>query len=145
MIDKLLLAKLETYCAYTERCQWDVQQKCRKLEIPLPEIQEYMKMLEEGDFLSEQRYAETLVRSKAKRGWGPSKIRNALMQKNVKPIYYKQLLAGLDQEEQLIKIKELAEKKREKIKAKDEKDLKQKLIRFLMGKGYSFELIRKVL
>jgi regulatory protein len=145
MIDKILLAKLETYCAYTERCQWDVQQKGRKLEIPLPEIQEYMKMLEEGDFLSEQRYAETLVRSKAKRGWGPAKIRNALMQKNVKPIYYKQLLAGLDQEEQLIKIKELAEKKREKIKAKDEKDLKQKLIRFLMGKGYSFELIRKVL
>jgi regulatory protein len=145
MIDKLLLAKLETYCAYTERCICDVQQKCRKLEIPESQTAEYLKLLEENDFLSEKRYAESLIRSKAKRGWGPAKIKNALMKKSIKPIYYQAVLESLDKQEQLLKIKDFAEKKRLKIKAKDEKDLKQKLIRFLMSKGYSFELIRKVL
>jgi regulatory protein len=145
MIEKTLLEKLEIYCAYTERCIWDVQQKCRKLEIPQSDIQEYLKLLEENDFLSEKRYAESLIRSKAKRGWGPAKIRNALMQKNVKPIYYQAALERLDKQDQLSKIKEFAEKKRSRIKAKDERELKQKLIRFLLGKGYDYELIKKAL
>jgi len=145
VIEKALLEKLETYCAYTERCNGDVQQKCHKLNIPAADTSAYMRLLEENDFLSEARYALSFVNSKANRGWGPAKIRNALMKKRVNSIHYQTLLSQIDKEEQLEHLIALADKKRPKIKAKDEKDLKQKLIRFLMSKGYSFEMIRKVL
>lgn len=144
VIEKALLEKLETYCAYTERCNWDVQQKCHKLNIPSADTAAYIKHLEDNGFLSEARYATSFVNSKANRGWGPAKIRNALMKKRVNTIHYQTLLSQMDKGDQLQQLIELANKKRPKIKAKDEKDLKQKLIRFLMSKGYSFELIRQV-
>ena len=145
MIDKKLSDKLEQFCAYTERCRWDVMQKCRKLEISFEHVEDYIVHLEKEGFLSDKRYAQIFIKSKTERSWGPAKIRAALAQKKIDAAVYNEFLRNLDEKETLQKIQQLVTKKGKTIKATDERERKAKLIRFLMSRGYDYTSIKKAI
>lgn len=72
------------YCAYQERCTYEVEHKLLVLGCPPNKITAYIRYLSVEDFLKEARYAEVFVRGKINNNkWGPRKIEMALMAKKV--------------------------------------------------------------
>lgn len=144
MIDIALYDKLTHYCSYSERCEHDVRLKCSKLNIETEKAAYYIAKLKEEGFVNDARYASSFVRSKSKRGWGSLKIKNALSRKKIPKEFIQKSLEEIDVNLQKEKVLDLAQKKLKNIKAKTDSERKTKLIRFLIGKGYSFDLANAI-
>ncbi|MBL7799305.1 MAG: RecX family transcriptional regulator [Chitinophagales bacterium] len=145
VIDKFKYEKLTNFCAYSERCRKDVAEKCRKLEIPQEEFSAYLQLLEEDGFLSEKRYAASFVRSKANRSWGPKKIEMGLKAKGISVEVFQPLIEDLQKPLLIEKMQVLIDRKVKSIKGETASDRKQKLIRFLLGKGFAYDLIKEAI
>lgn len=145
MLDKLLYEKLCHFCEYQERCRFDVVRKCISLKIAKGEMQPYIDQLERSGFLDEKRYVRGFVESKFNnKKWGAAKIKAALSARGIKESQYREHLQELDQEEYYATALRLAEKKNPTIKAKSPQDHKQKLMRFLMSKGYEMAIASRI-
>ena len=108
--------------------------------------------LTESGELSDRRFAETLVRSRFNRGFGPIYISKELRSKGIEAQLAKECIGAFDGEWEA-RAKEVLEKKRgqynyafdedvEGGKKDDEaKALKEKLARFLFGRGYPSEIV----
>jgi regulatory protein len=145
MIDPSIYDKLTHFCAYTDRCIWDVKSKCRKLELSSDEASVYIALLIEEGFLDEKRFVKLYVLSKSKRKWGPMKIKAALQKKQLPAALIAQFLATFETVDQLASIAVFIEKKWNTIKAKDLFDKKNKLVKHLMSKGYSYTIAQKAM
>ena len=145
MLDKVKYEKLSNFCAYSERCRKDVTEKCRKLEIPQEEQSAYLLLLEEDGFLSEKRYAASFVRSKANRSWGPKKIEMGLKAKGIPSEVFHPFIEDIQKPLLIENIQLLIDRKVKSIKGETPSDRKQKLIRFLLGKGFAYDLITEAI
>ena len=145
MLDKVKYEKLSNFCAYSERCRKDVTEKCRKLEIPQEEQSAYLLLLEEDGFLSEKRYAASFVRSKANRSWGPKKIEMGLKAKGIPSEVFHPFIEDIQKPLLIEKIQLLIDRKVKSIKGETPSDRKQKLIRFLLSKGFAYDLIKEAI
>ena len=108
--------------------------------------------LAENGELSDRRFAETLVRSRFNRGFGPIYISKELRSKGIEAQLAKECIGAFDGEWQA-RAKEVFEKKRSQYnytfdedvdggKNDDEaKALNEKLARFLFGRGYPSEIV----
>ena len=108
--------------------------------------------LTENGALSDRRFAETLVRSRFNRGFGPIYISKELHSKGVEAQLAKECIGVFDGEWQA-RAKEVLEKKRsqynytfdEELDGGNNDDkakaLNEKLARFLFGRGYSSEIV----
>lgn len=143
--------KLERYCSYQERSQKQVIEKLKGFGLIESERGEVLIHLIQNNFLNEERFALAYAQGKFKiKRWGPDKIKRGLMQAGVSNKLINQAINELPSREvQSDQIKELGLKKL-KITEEDliEKtldwDSKNKLYRFLVGKGYTFEEIKRV-
>ena len=108
--------------------------------------------LNENGELSDRRFAESLVRSRFNRGFGPIYISKELRSKGIEAQLAKECIGAFDGEWQA-RAKEVLEKKRGQYDyALDEqvdggsnvdeaKALKEKLARFLFGRGYPSDIV----
>ena len=108
--------------------------------------------LTENGELSDRRFAESLVRSRFNRGFGPIYISKELRSKGIEAHLAKECIGAFDGEWQA-RAKEVLEKKRGQYDyALDEqvdggnnvdeaKALKEKLARFLFGRGYPSDIV----
>jgi len=79
-----VLAKLEAYCAYQERCHAEVRTKLSQYVLESDEAEQILTTLIQNGFLNESRFVEAFVRGKARlKQWGPIKIKAALRAKNI--------------------------------------------------------------
>jgi len=84
MIDQELLNRLAKYCAYSERCAFDVHQKASKIGIDKPDIPLYIDWLTNEQFINEHRYVHAYVNDKIIFSkWGLSKIQHELATKQI--------------------------------------------------------------
>lgn len=104
--------------------------------------------LKEKSFINDQIFANHFVEEKLKKkSWGKNKIRAALFNKGVSGAIIDETLAlfdsHLDQNEAAFL---LAKKKYENLKSRepDERKLKQKIISFLLSRGFEFEITSEV-
>ena len=109
------------------------------------------ELIENGE-LSDRRFAETLVRSRFNRGFGPIYISKELRSKGIEAQLAKECIGVFDGEWQA-RAKEVFEKKRsqynytfdEEVDAGNNDDeakaLNEKLARFLFGRGYPSEIV----
>ena len=112
--------------------------------------------LSESGELSDQRFAQTLVRSRFNRGFGPIYIAKELRSKGIKTQLVKDCISAFDGDWQA-RAKEVLEKKRgQQIGIFDEesggfenddggKAVNEKLARFLFGRGYPSEIVFRLL
>jgi regulatory protein len=105
----------------------------------------YIALLCEEGYLDENRFVKLFVLSKSKRKWGPMKIRSALQKKQLPTTLITQFLDTFETKDQLSSIALFIEKKWNTIKAKDLYDKKNKLLKHLMSKGYSFTIAQKAM
>lgn len=145
------IKKLERYCSYQERSQKQVIEKLKGFGLIESERGEVLIHLIQNNFLNEERFALAYAHGKFKiKRWGPDKIKRGLMQAGVSNKLINQAIKELPSRQvQSDQIKELGLKKL-KITEEDlignplDWDSKNKLYRFLVGKGYTFEEIKKV-
>ena len=104
-------------------------------------IQKVILRLRELNYLNDERYAESLVESKVR--YGKSRLRNILLQKKIPKDIADMACDGLE-ERDVETIRHIAEKKWDSLsKRGDREKNKDKLFRFLVSRGFSFELAMK--
>ena len=131
--------RLIRFCTYQERCTSDVIAKCHRLDLDDDEIDEMLSRLKEEDYLNDLRFARSFVSGKFRiKRWGKVKIRSKLIEKKVNSDLIYEALNEIDEEQYLEVMGDLISmKKREKGPDID----RDKLFRFLAGRGFEFGLI----
>ena len=140
-----LIQKLEAYCAYQERCLFEIQNKLNQLEANDSDSEIVIAHLSKNRFFDQNRFAQSFAQGKLRiNKWGKSKIKAALIQKFVDKSIIIDALSNLDGEEYKEVLKSLINRKsRELSKEKDEWAKKQKILRFLSSRGFEYnEIIR---
>lgn len=103
------------------------------------------RLLREG-FINEVRYAHAFVRDKFRYNhWGAARIRQELRIRNIDDNTIEDALTEITDDDNLAQLRQLISRKRPTVKAKSEYELRCKLIRFAMGRGFSYSDITKVI
>lgn len=147
-MDRLILQKAASYCAYQERTQDEVKQRLKKWNVWGDEADEIIAELISMNYLSEERFAKTYAGGKFRvKNWGRMKIRQELNRRGLSTYSIEKGMNEIADEDYVSGFRELLSKKRDLL-SKTETDpfkLKQKLARFALGKGYESELVWKEL
>lgn len=130
--------------SYSMKTEFELVKKLREKEFSEPSIEQAVQKLKGYKYIDDDIYVTMYIKTKAiPNNWGEQKIISKLLQKGVDINLIKQKIEELySYDEKKNAITKVAEKYVEKL-PKDEDILKkkQKLYRYLAGKGYSYELI----
>ena len=144
--EEQIIKKLESFCAYRERCESEIKQKLFQLAVVRNEADFYINYLKENNFLNEERFVAAFARGKFNiKSWGKRKIIQELQAKHIDSKKIQQSIEQIDDSLYFIRLQDLLEKKIKKIKETDTFIIKQKLMQYAMQKGYEMELINEVL
>jgi len=136
------LVKVQSYCAYQERCANDVKLKLMSWGLGNEHIDQVIGKLEKENFLSDGRFAELYVRSKVnQRKWGKQKIYAGLRSKSILNEIIDEKMATIDHDTYHNNIRGLIENKLKQLEKFEPFIKQQKLTRYLLSKGYEFETI----
>ncbi|SDM31794.1 regulatory protein RecX [Pedobacter antarcticus] len=140
------MLKAESYCAYQERSQQEVRNKLYEWGLHQQDTESIITELILTNFLNEERFAASYVSGKFNiKRWGKIKIKQGLKLKKVPEKMIIKALAKIDYDDYLAAILTAAEKKAASITEKDAYKRKNKLITYLMGRGFEFNVISEVL
>ena len=140
----IILKKVLRYCAYQDRCTQEVRTKLATFDMPDSEKGKILKLLVNGGYLDDERYASTFVRSKIHlKKWGINKIKMSLKMKGISDEIISNSLSEIDPDiyrEELIKVL-----KSKKINETDPYKRRAKLAQYAMQKGYEPGLVWDVI
>jgi regulatory protein len=131
--------RAKALCARQERCSFDIQKKLRQWHVIPADAEKIISKLIADKFIDDERYAQLFARDKSKfYKWGPIKIAYGLKSKNIPDEIIKSALSDIVTENDDQTLYDLLSKKAKTIKAKSIYDLKVKLIRFGIGRGFDY-------
>lgn len=132
------LDKAEAYCARAEHCLADVKRKLYEWGAPADIYDFIEKKLYENDFINDSRFCHAFAHDKLEyQQWGKIKIHAALQALQLPEEYISDALDSIDEDHYLEILKALVQ--REKKNGKDG----EKLLRFLLQRGFSYQDIKK--
>jgi len=135
---------LAALCAQAEHCQYEMLEKMRRWEVPEETQARVMAKLIKERYVDDERYTQAFVKDKIRYNkWGRRKVEQGLWQKRIDEDIRKRVLDDVDDDEYLSVLRPLLKQKRKTIKAKNDYELNQKLIRFALGRGFTFDIIRQ--
>ena len=135
---------LTALCAQAEHCQYEMLEKMRRWELSEEAQARVMSKLIKERYIDDERYAHAFVKDKIRYNkWGRRKVEQALWQKRIDDDIRTRVLDDVDDEEYLNVLRPLLKQKRKTIKAKDDYELNQKLMRFALGRGFTFDIIQQ--
>ncbi len=138
--------KLVNFCVYQDRCHSEVEQKMNEFVL-IPEAKEEILLyLMKENYLNEERFAKSFTRGKFYiKKWGKNKIKQQLRLKGISDKLIAISFSEIDDLDYQLTIRELIEKLLPTYNGLKDYQRKQKLIKFLMSKGYEFEMIQNEL
>lgn len=135
---------LAALCARSEHCQWEMLEKMRRWELDAETQARVMSRLVKERYVDDERYARAFVKDKVRYNkWGRRKVEQALWQKRIDDDIRERVLDEVDEEEYLNVLRPLLKQKRKSTKAENDYELKQKLVRFALGRGFTYDIIRQ--
>jgi len=137
-------AKLVRFCLYRERCVKEVMEKLGETDLPSEKYPSVIEMLQRDGYLDERRFARLFVEDKFRlKKWGRKKISYELKQKRIPDAIIQEMLYNIDDDVYLQTLRHLAERKmRELSGEKSPLARKAKVIRYMIGKGYEYDLVK---
>ena len=136
-----LLSKAEAYCAAAEHCISDVRNKLQQWDATNEEAEQIIAHLLEEKYIDEVRYCQAFTHDKLLyQGWGRIKIRAALCAKYLPSACIAQALDSLDEAAYSETLKRVIATKKRAIKS-DDPMAREKLIRFCLQRGFTYEEI----
>lgn len=138
-----IITQMERFCAWQERCPFDVHRKLNSYHLSKEQEESVIKYLKENQFLDEDRYVESFVRSKVKAAWGKQKIVAALRAKQIPSALIDRYCAEISVDDYTEKLRQSIEKWQRS--HPNVENARAKLVRHLLGKGYGMEEVMKEL
>ncbi len=140
------LDKIQSYCAYQERCIKDVKDKLKRLGVDNTLINPIISKLQKENFLNEERYAKSFAIGKLRNNnWGKIKIRYELYKKLITQPIVDKAISNIDEDEYFKILENIILNKTKEIKKPLENNTKYKILRSLLTKGFEIELINKII
>ena len=140
-----ILVRLERYCAYQDRCKFEVLQKIKALGLnEQSQIQKTLQHLISSGFLDEERFVESYINGKVSiKKWGTNKIRAGLFEKRIQQKLIDNGINKIDKTLYLNNLNYLFDKKTKELPGFNSNyGIKSKIMRFLAAKGYTSEEIK---
>ena len=135
---------LAALCAQAEHCQYEMLEKMRRWELDDEAQARVMQRLVSERYVDDERFARAFVKDKVRYNkWGRRKVEQALWQKHIDEDIRQQVLDEIDDEEYISVLHPLLKQKRRSTKAANDYQLNQKLMRFALGRGFTFDIIRQ--
>ena len=134
--------KIANYCVYQDRSHQEVEQKLKEFLL-IPEAKEEIILyLIKENYLNEERFAKSFTRGKFYiKKWGKNKIKQQLRLKGISDKLIAKSFSERDERDYQDAIRDFIEKLLPTYKGLKDYQRKQKLIKFLMSKGYEYEEI----
>ena len=146
MTEQEAYLQLAALCAQAEHCQQEMRDKMRRWELDETVQNRIIDRLIKERYVDDDRYARAFVKDKIRYNkWGRRKVQQALWQKHIDADIQQQVLDEIDEKEYLDILRPLLKQKRKSIKAESDYELNQKLVRFALGRGFGFDIIRQCL
>ncbi len=140
------LQKLAALCARGEHCQYDLTERLRRWGVDDAAQARIMSKLVGGHYVDDERYARAFVSDKVRFAkWGRRKVEQALWQKHVSADISQRVLDEVLDEDYTATLRQLLEQKRKSVKAASPYELNQKLIRFALSRGFTYDIISECL
>ena len=138
--------KAESYCTYQERSQFEIRNKLYEWGLHQKDVEEIISELIELNFLNEERFALAYSLGKFRiKGWGKNKIKQGLKLKRIPDKLIIKSLKSIDDNDYLIMLRKILQKKSNNIFEKDPFKKRYLLSRFATSKGYESDLIADLL
>ncbi len=140
------LTKSMALCSAREYCTADILSKLNSWGVGNSDSLKIIRILVKENFINETRYASAFVKDKFNYNkWGKVKIAAHLRAKHLSSDIIDRALDSIDNETYLKAAKEMISSHRRHIKAKNQYDLKGKLLRYGLSKGFESSLIYDLL
>ena len=140
------LNKAMALCAGREYSAGEITAKLQSWGISENDSARIIVLLKKENFINEERYAMGFVKDKFKYNkWGKLKISAHLRSKNISAEIIKKALNALDNETYKKTLSDLLISHRRSVKAKNQYDLKAKLLRYGLSKGFESSLLYDLL
>lgn len=138
--------QLAALCAQAEHCQQEMRDKMKRWNIDETVQNRIIDRLVKERYIDDERYARAFVKDKIRYNkWGRRKVQQALWQKRINDDIQQCVLDEIDEKEYLDVLRPLLKQKRSSIKADSDYELNQKLVRFALSRGFTFDIIRQCL
>ena len=138
--------QLAALCAQAEHCQQEMRDKMRRWEFDETAQNRIIARLVKERYIDDERYARAFIKDKIRYNkWGRRKVQQALWLKHIDADIQQRVLDEIDEKEYLDVLRPLLKQKRKSIKAESDYELNQKLVRFALGRGFGFDIIRQCL
>jgi len=142
---EVFLEKMKKYCSYQERSHADVNKKLYELQLDAELRDEITFELIQQNFLNEERFARAIVRGKFRMNdWGKIKIKQQLKQHYIVDSLILMAMTEIDEDEYLLKIELLIQKKYDSLSNELPFKRFQKTILSLVQKGYEQPLVFQI-
>lgn len=137
---------LAALCAQAEHCQWEMTERMQRWQLDDEAQARVMQRLVKERYVDDERYARAFVKDKVRYNkWGRRKVEQALWQKHIAEDIRQQVLDEVGDDEYASVLRPLLEQKRRSTRANSDYEMNQKLTRFALGRGFTFDVIRQCL
>ena len=146
MTEQEAYLQLATLCAQAEHCEQEMRDKMKRWEIDETAQNRIIDRLVKERYIDNERYARAFVKDKIRYNkWGRRKVQQALWMKRIDNDIQQRVFDEIDDKEFLDVLRPLLKQKRKSTKAANDYELNQKLVRFALGRGFTFDIIRQCL
>jgi regulatory protein len=146
MTEQEAYLQLAAICAQAEHCEQEMRDKMKRWELDETVQNRVIDRLVKERYIDNERYARAFVKDKIRYNkWGRRKVQQGLWMKRIDASIQQQVLDEIDEKEYLDVLRPLLKQKRKGIKASSDYELNQKLVRFALGRGFTFDIIRQCL
>jgi regulatory protein len=134
--------KLESYCAYQERCHKEVRNKLRDMRMIPEAVDNIMVHLIQHNFLNEERFAKAYVSGKFRiKKWGKNRLVRELKFRAISKYSIDSALKEIDLDDYYKTLDELVQKRIAQVNEKNIYKKKKKVLDYLLYRGWESHLI----
>ena len=138
--------QLAALCAQAEHCQQEMRDKMKRWDIDAAVQDRIITRLVKERYVDDERYARAFVKDKIRYNkWGRRKVQQGLWLKHIDADIQERVLSEVDDSEYLSVLRPLLKQKAKGIRAENDYERNQKLVRFALGRGFTFDIIRQCL
>lgn len=138
------MLKLTALCSRAEHCTGEMLEKMRKWGVEEDVQMRIISYLVEHKYVDDERFCTFFIRDKIKYNkWGRRKVEQALYAKRIPSDIYTPILNEIEGEDYVEVLRPLIANKRKSIKAKNDYELKMKLIKFALSRGFDMNVIQQ--
>lgn len=147
--------KLSALCASAEYCEYDLRKKTKNWNIMdngqliidngHDSLNAIFSRLRKERFIDDERFARAFVRDKFRYNhWGRVRISQELRMRKIDSSIIEEALKEIPEDDNLETLRHLINNKRKSVKGKSDYEIRCKLIRFALGRGFQMDDIIKV-